>query len=309
MVEIDEESQWTYEVPQCSPVIYEEPGYYYLSIANTSSESQKDFTFYIGEEHNYNSFGVCYYDGSFRPTKSYEVSQDDVSSHNTLNFNLSVGDQKFFKVPMTQGHSFKLEFNDTSNPTLATNNQIKFAAMMSDDYEPIEISFDEVGSDYINATMPTGVANYLYVVVTPIGSPINSAGFKFYDNGHYYGYYGRCGCYDYEGITLAFDMPLDGQPDLENGGVLKFRFEIEEAFTRYDIYFDDQINQSDLTVVYFDDVGGAQAINDIDQSDTTFEITFSNFDNCDDGYIYIVLTNLSGSDYVINGLSYINHLE
>ena len=308
MVEIEEIAQWTYELPQTSPVEGETEGYYFLTIENTLTESSKDFTFYVSEEHNYNEFGICWYEGSFRPTKSCVVSEEEVANHTTFNFNLNIGDQKFFKVPMTSGHSFRLEFNSVNNPTLAENNQIRFAAVMTDDYEPIEIAYDEVGDGYINATMPAGTDDYLYVLVTPTTN-ISSAGFKFYEGEHYYGYYGRCNCYDYNGITLAYDIPLTGEPALAIGDTLKFRFEADEAYTRYDIKFEDQIKKADLTVVYFTGSGGAHAINTIEQMDMTFRITFEDYYDCDDGYIYIVLNNTSDASYVINGLSYDNHLE
>lgn len=309
MVEIDAIGQWTYELPQTSPVEGETEGYYFLTIENALADLSKDFTFFVSEEHNYNEFGICWYDGSFRPNKSYVVSEEEVTNHTPLNFNLAVGDQKFFKVPMSSGHSFKLEFNDVNNPTLAENNQIKFAAVMTDDYEPIEITYDEVGTGYIKATMPTGISDYLYVLVTPTTN-INSAGFKFYDNGHYYNYFGRCDCYDYNGVTLAFDMPLTGQPDLAPGEVLKFRFEADEAYTRYFIKFEDQIEKDDLRVVYYTGAGGSvELTNDIEQSDTTFIIHFNNYDDCDDGYVYIRLQNSTLSSYVINGLVFDNQLE
>ena len=40
-----------------------------------------------------------------------------------------------------------------------------------------------------------------------------------------------------------------------------------------------------------------------------FEFTYDGPIDCDDGYIYIVLNNTSDASYVINGLSYDNHLE
>lgn len=302
MVEIDAIGQWTYELPQTSPVEGETEGYYFLTIENALADLSKNFTFFVSEEHNYNEFGICWYDGSFRSTKSCIVSEAEVANHTTINFSLAVGDQKFFKVPMTSGHSFRLEFNNVDNPTLDENNQIRFAAVMSDDYEPIEITYDGVGPGYIEATMPAGTSDYLYVLVTPT-TDINSANFKFYEAEHDYGYYGRCACYDYEGKTLAYDMPLTGEPDLGNGEVLKFRLEADEAHTIYEITFDDQIKYEDLTVIYFSDTTAATAL-DFDRMNTSFRITFNDYWESDDGYIYFVLSNSSGSSYVIDGLEY-----
>lgn len=310
MVEIEEEEDadsWTYYLPQASIIGDEEDSYYFITIENTSEEDVKNFTFYVSEEHHYNEFGICWLDGEFRPTDSRVVTQSEVTNHTAINFSIGSDDKMYLKVPMTSGHSFRLEFDDTLG--LAENDQIRFAAVMGDDYDPYEIEYDESGDGYINATMPAGFDDYLYVLVAPTAAISNPA-FKFYENDHHYNYFGRCDCYDYNGVTLAFDMPLTGQPALAPGEVLKFRFEADEAYTRYFIKFEDQIEKDDLRVVYYTGTGGSvELTNDIEQSDTTFIIHFNDYYDCDDGYVYIRLQNSTLSSYVINGLVFDNQLE